>query len=250
MINRRNESNVHNVFGYRKFNDDFVDQVTVYCSDDGTSTIKFSYDNFLLKLFKYLNIAEKPNNMTEEEIEKGLNEKLAILNSSDIKYTLKDEFPEIFSDYHNGLAYLDQVNKIKAISPEDKNRKNAKKNYYYRCALHPTYYKFVDRQKDVYSRFVNRRNEYKEAVKKSGLNHGKLKQTLENIYGKKFLGRYFTGSIGKSEGSQLKFKRGKVRTDDYNDKQSKGRARISFDDKRNVDNQIKGYVKRRNYPGN
>ena len=171
MINRRNESNVHNVFGYRKFNDDFVDQVTVYCSDDGTSTIKFSYDNFLLKLFKYLNIAEKPNNMTEEEIEKVLNEKLAILNSSDIKYTLKDEFPKIFSDYHNGLAYLDQVNKIKAISPEDKNRKNAKKNYYYRCALHPTYYKFVDRQKDVYSRFVNRRNEYKEAVKKSGLNH-------------------------------------------------------------------------------
>ena len=53
MINRRNESNVHNVFGYRKFNDDFVDQVTVYCSDDGTSTIKFSYDNFLLKLFIY-----------------------------------------------------------------------------------------------------------------------------------------------------------------------------------------------------
>ena len=57
LINRKSESSVHNVFGYRKFNDDFVDRVTVYVNEDGNSTIKLSYDDFLIKLFKYLNIS-------------------------------------------------------------------------------------------------------------------------------------------------------------------------------------------------
>ncbi|MBR2678793.1 MAG: hypothetical protein IKE63_05195 [Bacilli bacterium] len=171
MINRRAESNIHSVFGYRKFNDDFVDKVTVYSDDNGISTIKFSYDDFLLKLFRYLNINDKPNNMTDEEIEKVLNERLVVLNSSNIKDNLRTEFPLIYSDYHSGLSYLKEVQRMRVNTIEDKRRKEMQEKHYYRCALHPTYYKFVDRQKDLYGRFVNRREDYKEAVKKSSLNN-------------------------------------------------------------------------------
>ena len=171
IINRRAESNVHEVFKYRKFDDDFIDKVTVYVNDEGKSTIRFSYDEFLLKLFKYLNIDKKPNNMSEEEIESILNERLVALNSSDIKYTLQEEFPLIFRDYHNGLAFLGNVKKMRENTPEEIKRKKTQENYYYRCALHPTYYKFVDRQKDLYSRFVNRREEYKKLVEEGSLNN-------------------------------------------------------------------------------
>ena len=171
LLNRRAQSNVHEVFGYRKFNDDFVERVTVYNDENGKSTIKFSYNDFLIKLFKYLNVKESPLGMTEEEIDSVLNERLIALNSSDIKYKLHDEFPEIFQDYHKGLDYLKSAENMEVHNQYDKRRKDVKIKYYYRCALHPTYYKFVDRQKDLYYRFVNRRNEYKKAVEESSLNN-------------------------------------------------------------------------------
>ena len=62
LLNRNSNSNIHNIFKYRKFNEDFTDRVTVY--DD--NKIRFSYDDFLIKLFKYLNISIKPNNLIKE----------------------------------------------------------------------------------------------------------------------------------------------------------------------------------------
>ncbi|MBQ6497941.1 MAG: hypothetical protein IJI58_04430 [Bacilli bacterium] len=171
LINRRAGSDVHTVFGYRKFNDDFVDKVTVYVNDDGNETIKFSYDDFLIKLFKLLNVDGKPNTMTEEEIDKVLNERLVVLNSYNIKEKLRYEFPLIYNDYHNGIKFLREVEKMRESTSEEKTRKNIQRKHYYRCALHPTYFKFVDRQKDLYGRFVTRREEYKKFVEEGSLNN-------------------------------------------------------------------------------
>ena len=171
LINRKSESSVHNVFGYRKFNDDFVDRVTVYVNEDGNSTIKLSYDDFLIKLFKYLNISKKPFEMTEEEIEETLNERLNVLNSSNIKQRLRYEFPLIYEDYIQGNNFLRDNQRGNINTPIDKKHKEYKTNYFYRCALHSSYNKFLDRQKDLYSRFVTRREDYKKAIETGGLNH-------------------------------------------------------------------------------
>ena len=53
----RNRENVHDVFRYRKFNDDFIDRVD--CFNDGTNLvgrIRPSYDVFLGKLVRILNL--------------------------------------------------------------------------------------------------------------------------------------------------------------------------------------------------
>ena len=205
IINRRAESNVHNVFGYRKFNDDFVDQVTVYCDEDGNSTIKFSYNDFLLKLFKYLNIDKKPQNMTEEEIEEALNEKLIVLNSSSIKENLRHEFPLIYRDYRDGLTYLREVQRMREYTEEERNRKNIQKKHFYQCALHPTYYKFVDRQKDLYGRFVNRRCEYKKAVDESNLNKFFAKYFDMNKVAMYTANRYLNICESSKDENQIKY---------------------------------------------
>ena len=95
LLNRNSNSNVHNIFKYRKFNEDFTDRVTVY--DD--NKIRFSYDDFLIKLFKYLNISIKPNNLSNEEIENLLLERLSVLKNRRSTSELFEEFPIIKKDY-------------------------------------------------------------------------------------------------------------------------------------------------------
>ena len=151
LLNRDSNSIVHNVFKYRKFNDDFVDRITIY--DD--NTIKFCYDEFLIKLFKYLNIDTKPNSLNEEEINKVLLDRLNLLRSIKHAPELFREFPTIKEDYFKGIEYLD-------------NNKDDK--YYYQCALYRSLPKYMERQKELYTRFVLRRNDYKEKIKQSSLN--------------------------------------------------------------------------------
>lgn len=151
LLNRDSNSIIHNVFKYRKFNDDFVDRITIY--DD--NTIRFCYDEFLIKLFKYLNIDVKPNSLSEEEIDKLLLERLNVLRSIKHAPELFREFPTIKEDYFKGIEYLD-------------NNKDDK--YYYQCALYRSLPKYMERQKELYTRFVLRRSDYEEEIKLSSLN--------------------------------------------------------------------------------
>ena len=173
MINRRANSNIHTVFGYRKFNDDFVDKVTIYESDDldGLGTIRFSYNEFLLKLFKFLNVSSKPNEMTDEEISSALIKRVEVLNMAYQKEFLYNEFPVIFNDYLDGLNYLEAVTNMKVTTEAEKDHKDILEKYYYRCALQPNFDKFLGRQKNLYSRFVYRKEDYKKAVEESNLNN-------------------------------------------------------------------------------
>lgn len=166
LLNRNSNSNVHNIFKYRKFNEDFTDRVTVY--DD--NKIRFSYDDFLIKLFKYLNISIKPNNLSNEEIENLLLERLSVLKNRRSTSELFEEFPIIKKDYFEGLNFLDNVKNMKNDSLEEKARQSVQEKYYYQCALHPNLSKYLERQKDLYTRFVFRRDKYKEAIESSDLN--------------------------------------------------------------------------------
>lgn len=173
MINRRTNSNIHEIFGYRKFDEDFIDKVTVYDTEDldGLGTIKFSYSEFLLKLFKLLNIPNKPNSMSEEEIREVLIKRLEVLNMAYQKDFLEKEFPSILSDYYRGLDYLEEVKRIKATTEDEKKYKEVLEKYYYRCALQPNFDKFLGKQKNLYSRLVYRREDYRNKIEKGNLNN-------------------------------------------------------------------------------
>ncbi len=186
-----NEKNIHKIFSYRKFNDDFSDKVT--CYSDGKrviGTICPSYVEFLNKLFDILNV--NPNlryliARDDDNLGDVLKARIEILNSISDEESLRNNFPIIYKDLQDGRKCINDIRKKRrelkknnTISEEEriKEEENLKKQEekFYKRAMSPGLYAkrkhdgFIYKQVVLYTRFVENRKKYKELINKTNYN--------------------------------------------------------------------------------
>ena len=151
-----NSEVIHDVFKYRKFNDDFVDTITLYSYDD-ESLGKFRpcYYDFSTKLVRFLNCHYMKD---DEELTRLLNEKVDELSNIKGETELKNKFHLIFDDLLNGRSYIENLRESNLDKDSDEYKE--KEKYYYRCGLRWKREEFLKTQTEVYRRFVNKRYEY------------------------------------------------------------------------------------------
>ena len=129
----RNRENIHDIFKYKKFNNDFVSYITVY-GDENHFMGGFmpSYDHFLDQLIKILN-ADVPSNVKDDgELSKILNDRINKLKGIRKESQLKYEFPLIYKDLIDGRSYY---NSIQYLKKKDPTKYQDGEHYYYSCAL-------------------------------------------------------------------------------------------------------------------
>ena len=161
---KANRHNIHEVFRYQKFQEDFVDVIT--CYSDGKHVLGYigaSYTEFLKKLSHILNV--KTEEKENEETDSKFNERLEDLKHIRIKEQLMEEFPVIYQDYANGFAYLREMRK-----EENPDKRESKRHYYFSCGLRKGFSNFIESQYQVYERFVSRRREYENRIHSRSFN--------------------------------------------------------------------------------
>ena len=152
MINREN---IHEIFKYKKFHDDFTDYLTIYKdeeNDDILGTIRPCYREFLAKILKDLNIKgerKDDQDLTEDALKQ-------IEKLSDIKTIreLEKEFPELYKKLVSGRLYMMEVEKKR---PEEKKILS---HYYYSCAMKKSLPGFLKTQAEAYKRYITDRYNY------------------------------------------------------------------------------------------
>ncbi len=165
---RSNYNMIHEVFRYRKFQDDFADYLTLY--EDGESILgqfRASYDEFIIKVSYFLNM-EISNPRNDEEFESHARDRIKVLEGIKTIEELKKEFPALYRDFIDGRKYMDTLRTQKNYLSEEDYKE--RKHYYYSCALKYNLENFIERQVILYSRFVNHRKEYEERIKKQSAN--------------------------------------------------------------------------------
>ncbi|MBQ9019178.1 MAG: hypothetical protein IJ097_02565 [Bacilli bacterium] len=155
----KNRENIHKVFKYQKFNDDFTDWITF------NSNGKFTpcYDEFLTKLEKILNIPEQKDS---DELTEKLTERLKKLRVLADNADLHNEFPIIYKDYQEGKKLIKELEIMKKNEPIYEEVIKEDEHYYYSCGLRRDLYNFITTQIELYKRMINDRNKYKEQIKK------------------------------------------------------------------------------------
>ncbi len=159
-----NRENVHEVFKYKKFNYDFTDYVT--CYNDGEHVIGYirpSYDEFVYAIAKFLG-ASITSTKDEEEVDRRLQERLERLKAVSSEMELLKEFPYIHQDLVQGRRYIQDLKRMRRLSPVNEDRYEEEEHYYYSCALKQRFDRFMATQIELYSRFVNQRKEYKSQI--------------------------------------------------------------------------------------
>lgn len=190
-FNIMNDKNIHEVFKYRKFNDNFTDKVT--CYTDGTKvigTVRPSYKEFLEKIFTILNVNPQLRHLIssdDQNLEDVLKARIEVLRTVQNEADLYNEFPLLYKDLQDGRAYINDVKKRErelkkntTISEEEREKQKEKlkkeDKHFRRCALSPGFTAkkqsdgFLYKQIELYKRFVERRKQYKELVEKTDYN--------------------------------------------------------------------------------
>ncbi len=164
----KNRDNIHDIFKYKKFNNDFVSIITVY-ADDNNFADKFmpSYEFFINQLIEILN-ANVPVNMEDnEKLTEILLKRLEILADIKNEKQLKESFPLLYRDlvdgrrYFNSLQYLKNNNSDKYYDGE---------HYYYSCALKKSLKNFIPTQVKMYKRYILDRNQLKDKYTQTSFN--------------------------------------------------------------------------------
>lgn len=161
-----NRELIHKVFAYRKFNYDFADHMSTYTNGkDLITNIRPCYEDFLYSLLKFLDIHGKPTDkvIDNEDLTKVMKDRVEVLKGIKTETELKNNFPIIFQDYIQGKAYIDSFDK------NDKSTEEEQK-YYYRCALMKNFDKFIERQVELYTRFIERRNDLHLLMRETSYN--------------------------------------------------------------------------------
>ena len=162
MVNR---SRIHEVFAYKKFNDDFIDNLTVYNNGEYLiGRIRPCYDEFIAKLMIILNVKPLGKVADDDSLTRILLERVEVLKSITSEIELKHEFPYLYKDLQDGRRY---IRNIEAQRDFDDNKEREeeladKEHYYYSCGLRRSLTNFVRTQSEVYKRFIERRHELKE----------------------------------------------------------------------------------------
>lgn len=190
-FNIMNDKNIHEVFKYRKFNDNFTDKVT--CYTDGTKvigTVRPSYKEFLEKIFTILNVNPQLRHLIssdDQNLEDVLKARIEVLRTVQNEADLYNEFPILYKDLQDARKYINDLKRRKrelekdvTKTPEEivkeKERLSAEEKQFYRCALSPAFSarnpreSFINKQVNLYTRFVEGRKQYKELVEKTDYN--------------------------------------------------------------------------------
>lgn len=160
-----NRENIHEVFKYQKFNDDFTDFITL--NNNGKFTP--CYDEFLAKLGKNLGIKRnRYDHYDNEELTNELMERLKLLRTLPDN-EIYNQFDNIDKDYKEGKKYYKEIEKLKQ-DPLYKEVYETEKKYYYSCGLKNDLYHFITYQIEIYKRMITDRDKYKELIKKTHYN--------------------------------------------------------------------------------
>lgn len=167
-----NRENIHHVFKYKKFNDDFVSRLAFYCDDNNfMGVIKPSYDLFLNELIKILNLDVYNDMHDDEKLTNKLLGRVEVLKSIKTEKELRKQFPLLFRDLISGRRYLNNLERINRYSEYGKKQYYDGIHYYYSCALKRSLNNFIKTQVEMYTRYINKRKELKEIIEKTSFNH-------------------------------------------------------------------------------
>ena len=168
-ISLRNRENIHDVFKYKKFNDDFVSSLAVYCDENQfIGAVKPSYEFFIERLIQLLNVDVNLDKVTDDELTTILLNRIDFLKKIRRERDLREHFPLLYKDLIDGRNYYNSLQKFKKRDPQ---RHTDGEYYYYSCALKKNLQNFINTQVDMYSRYVKNRNKLKEKYENTTFNH-------------------------------------------------------------------------------
>ena len=160
---------VHQVFKYKKFNDDFTDFLT--CYNDGSSVVGYvraSYDEFLEKLMIILGV--EGHHKDDEELTFECEKRIARLRQITSEGELLGEFPVIYQDLVDSRRYIEEIKALKRLDPVNADTYEEEEHYYFGCALKHRLDRFLETQSEFYRRLVHQRQEYKELIESKSYN--------------------------------------------------------------------------------
>ena len=180
-----NRENIHSVFKYKKFSDDFSNELTCYRKDDELiGMIRPSYEEFLTKI--QIDLNEKPCLVDDDKLTNKLLNRVEVLRNISSEHQLREEFPAIYKSLQDGRNYIRPLNnKRKSLENElsnttDTNRINEIKkelddvkeaqHYYYSCAMQQSLPRFLKCQVDMYTRFIIKRQDIKKVMEEKNYN--------------------------------------------------------------------------------
>ena len=161
---------VHDVFKFQKLNCSFSDKLEIRNNGEIIGYIGPSYDEFLEKLCLFLNLPVDGKIIDDENLTNKLNLRLMVLSSIKTEKELKQEFPYIYNDLMEGRKIMGKITEQEKNYPREDNYYEEQKHQYYRYGLRRSLSKFITTQTQVYRRFVERRNLYKEEISKRNYN--------------------------------------------------------------------------------
>ena len=167
----QNRENFHQVFRYRKFNDDFVDRVD--CFNDGSNPvgrIRPSYDEFLRKLTILLNLPIAGKIVDDDSLTEKLLERVEVLKHVTSYRELELEFPLLYKDLKDGRDYYDDLQVLRKQEGYSEEQYASGEHYYYACGMRRSLENFVETQSEVYRRFVLQRNELQQKQQQMSFN--------------------------------------------------------------------------------
>ena len=167
----KNRENVHDVFRYKKFNDDFVDTVTCYRKDDElVGIIRPSYDEYLNKLLQTLGISTKGQIIDNDLLTKRMLDQVEALKTINNETELAYYYPLLHKDLVDGRRYYESLQKMKKQEQITDEEYADGEHYYYGCAMKKSLKNFIETQSVLYQRLILKRFEYKDKVENTSFN--------------------------------------------------------------------------------
>lgn len=167
----QNRENIHEIFKYKKFNDDFTN--TLSCNNNGEHIIGHigpSYDEFLEKLVKLLGLEYKDDLKDDDDLTRMLLERVEVLKGIKSERELQIEFPLLYNDLINGRRYYNDLQKIRTQEGYNEEQVSSGEHYYYSCALKKNLQNFIETQSVMYTRYVTDRKKLKELQESKSYN--------------------------------------------------------------------------------
>ena len=165
-----NGNYVHEIFGTRKFGYNFTDKMTVYSDGKSLGSIRPSYNEFIETVCDYLGVKYEKN-LSEKRLTKLLNGRLKKLETIEDEVVLLEEFPKIKSDHKVGRRELLKLHAKKSkgeMSDAEHNRRT--RTFFYKCGIMINIDNLIKSQVNVYSKFIERREEYKKLISEKSYN--------------------------------------------------------------------------------
>ena len=167
----KNRENVHEVFRYKKFNDDFVDTVSCYRKEgELIGIIRPSYDEFLRKIVNALNLPVYGKIIDNDDLTRKLLERVEDLKKIKSERELYHSFPQLYKDLHDGRRYYEQLQQLRKREHYQEDEYASGEHYYYGCAMKRSLGNFIKTQSELFSRFILKRLEYKSLVESTTFN--------------------------------------------------------------------------------